>query len=94
MPQDLGLAARHRRREVVRYRPRLTDHGAYVFVVEGAARINGEALDRRDSIGVWGVDSVKIETVADASDLLIVETAMIDDAKIKQWEKVNGEVRH
>ena len=76
------------------HHPRSTAHGVYVFVVEGAARINGEALERRDSIGVWGVDSVKIETAADASDLLIVETAMIDDAKIKQWEKVNGEVWH
>ena len=95
MPQDLRVSrlVTDAGKSFV-YRPRSTDHGAYVFVVEGAARINGEALDRRDSIGVWGVDSVKIETVADASDLLIVETAMIDDAKIKQWEKVNGEVRH
>lgn len=62
-------------------------HGAYVFVLEGEARCNGTDLARRDSLGIWGAGSVEVEAVADGTDLLIVETLMIDETKIKAWEK-------
>jgi quercetin 2,3-dioxygenase len=69
------------------YKPRTTAHGTYIFVINGAVRIGDARLDRRDSVGTWGVDQIDLEPAADATDLLIVEVAMINDAHIKEWEK-------
>jgi len=72
------------------YTPRTTSHGTYIFVISGAVKINDTLLERRDSMAVWGVDKVDLFTEAYATDLLIVEAAMIDDAHIKEWEKEQG----
>jgi len=69
------------------YSPRSTAHGTYIFAIEGSARVGDTVLARRDSMGIWGVDTIELETVSDATDLLIVEAVMIDDAHIKEWEK-------
>lgn len=69
-------------------------HGAYVFVLEGSTRIGDATLGRRDSIGLWDADGFAIEPVEDETDILIVETAMIDDARIKEWEKVHADADH
>lgn len=70
------------------HRLRSTSHGAYVFVREGSIRCNGLALGRRDSAGLSQLDdaSITIEITEDDTDVMIVETIMIDDAKIKKWE--------
>lgn len=68
------------------YRPRTQSHGAYVFVREGIVRCAGTELGRRDSMGISDVDTVEIEVLEDDTDVLIVETIMIDDANIKAWE--------
>jgi len=58
------------------YRPASRQHGVYAFVVEGSAQVQGTALGRRDSLGIWGVDAVPLQTGAGHNDLLIVETVM------------------
>ena len=68
------------------YQLRTRSHGAYVFVREGSIRCGGTELGPRDSKGVWNTESIEIEVLEDDSDVLIVETIMIDDAKIKAWE--------
>ncbi|WP_431281756.1 pirin family protein [Humitalea sp. 24SJ18S-53] len=68
------------------YRPRTRSHGLYVFVREGAVICGGMALGRRDSTGVWDVDEISLEIVEDDTDVLIVETIMVDDTTIKAWE--------
>jgi hypothetical protein len=68
------------------YKPRSLSHGTYVFVLEGEMRCGETLLGRRDSMGIWGVDRLDFEITADATDLLIVETMMMDDEVIKQWE--------
>jgi quercetin 2,3-dioxygenase len=68
------------------YKLRTRSHGVYAFVVEGAAIVNGEQLGRRDSTGVWDVEKIELKATADATDILIVETLMIDDDKIRTWE--------
>lgn len=73
------------------YLPRTSDHGTYVFVLEGSASINGTVLKRRDSIGICELGAFSIEALEDQTDLLIVETAMIDDAKAKDWEKSHAD---
>jgi quercetin 2,3-dioxygenase len=51
-------------------------HGAYLFVVEGAAEINGRRLERRDSIGLVETDRLTVTAMADGTDLLLVDTAL------------------
>jgi redox-sensitive bicupin YhaK (pirin superfamily) len=57
------------------YQPGAAEHGVYVFVVGGEARVNEETLQARDSAGIWGAAPVRIQTDAQGSDLLIIETA-------------------
>jgi quercetin 2,3-dioxygenase len=68
------------------YQPRSPSHGVYVFVLEGEVRCGETLLGRRDSMGVWGVEKLELEITADATDVLIVETMMMDDEIIKKWE--------
>lgn len=72
------------------YAPRTSGHGVYVFVVDGSLESNVANLARRDSFGVTGIDEIQMN-VADNSDVILVETVMIDDARIKQWEKDHGD---
>ncbi|MGH7046987.1 MAG: pirin family protein [Stellaceae bacterium] len=78
--QDLSL---HRlvsaagRRYTHRIRAR---HGLYLFLLEGAAEIDGTPLGRRDGIGmtggVAGSDQVEIAVTAEETDLLLVDTVL------------------
>lgn len=67
-------------------KPRSASHGVYVFVVEGEVRIGDTLLGRRDSVGLWDLESIECQVSADASDILFVETAMIDQDQIEKWE--------
>lgn len=69
------------------YRPRSSSHGTYVFTLEGRLRCGDTVLGRRDSMGIWGVDEIEIQTAADATDVLFVEVMMMDDEVIKKWER-------
>lgn len=73
-----------------RYAPRSSAHGTYVFVVEGTLESDVAKLERRDSFGVSGLDEIRFK-VSDNADVFIVETVLIDDARIRQWEKKHGE---
>jgi redox-sensitive bicupin YhaK (pirin superfamily) len=68
------------------YKLRTASHGAYVFVREGSIRCGGAVLDRRDSMGLWSTGSINIEVLQGDTDMMIVETIMIDDENIKRWE--------
>ncbi|PWH82470.1 hypothetical protein DIS18_09455 [Algibacter marinivivus] len=50
-------------------------HGIYVFVVKGEIEINNEALETRDAIGVWDIESTEI-LAREASEIIIVEVPM------------------
>ncbi len=87
VPQDLRVSRLVTdRKGTFSYTPRPTDHGVYVFVVEGSLRCSGAVLGRRDSLGVMGAPNIELEA-ADTTDVLIVETAMIDDERVRLWEK-------
>lgn len=58
------------------YKPRTAAHGVYAFVLEGAARCADNQLGRRDSLGIWGTDSIAVDTTVDETDILLVETLM------------------
>jgi redox-sensitive bicupin YhaK (pirin superfamily) len=56
------------------YRPDPAN-GVYAFALEGMAEVAGTILERRDSIGLGGVDQIEITAKA-KTDLLLVETAL------------------
>jgi quercetin 2,3-dioxygenase len=58
------------------YRPRSSAHGTYAFVLEGALKAGDITLGRRDSAGISGVEEILLESEADATDVLLVETIL------------------
>ncbi len=53
-----------------------TDHGIYIFVIEGKTEILSEALNRRDAIGLSGISGIEVTAKTD-SQLLFIEVPMI-----------------
>jgi redox-sensitive bicupin YhaK (pirin superfamily) len=50
-------------------------HGVYAFVIEGDVTINGQALNRRDGLGIEGVEKLEIKADGPAQ-LLLMEVPM------------------
>jgi len=50
-------------------------NGIYVFVIEGEAQIENTTLNRRDAMGIYDVDQVKI-TSKKKSHLLVIEVPL------------------
>ncbi|WP_276364340.1 pirin family protein [Daejeonella sp. H1SJ63] len=50
-------------------------NGAYVFMIEGSAKIDGALLLKRDAIGVYDTESFEIE-IMENSQVLIIEVPM------------------
>lgn len=50
-------------------------NGVYIMLIEGAARINGQILNKRDAIGVWKTENVAIETLTEAK-IMVIEVPM------------------
>lgn len=51
-------------------------NGVYAFIIEGKANINGHDLNKRDGIGIWGIDSINISNSIN-SKILLMEVPMI-----------------
>lgn len=50
-------------------------NGAYLFLLEGEAEVAGTLLSRRDGIGIWETDEIKIQTNTE-SQILVMEVPM------------------
>jgi len=50
-------------------------NGVYVFVIDGAAQIDGDDLNKKDALGVYDTSSITIKTIAN-SRLLFIEVPM------------------
>jgi hypothetical protein len=50
-------------------------NGAYIFMIDGEARIDGEILGRRDAMGVFNTDSFTIQVSRD-SEILVIDVPM------------------
>lgn len=48
-----------------------SDHGVYVFVIEGEVQIGEHKLGKRDGLGIYAAEEVKLEALTDAEVLLI-----------------------
>jgi redox-sensitive bicupin YhaK (pirin superfamily) len=57
------------------YALKKSGNGVYAFVLEGAVTIGGQALDRRDGLGLWDTDNLEITATEDAR-LLLMEVPM------------------
>lgn len=58
------------------YALKAKDNGVYVFVINGNVTVNKQALQTRDGLGVWEVDSLSIKADSDA-ELLLMEVPML-----------------
>jgi len=58
-----------------KYERKLKNNGLWIFVIEGEAEVNGEKLERRDSMGITDVDSAEFKFIKD-SKILIIDVPM------------------
>jgi redox-sensitive bicupin YhaK (pirin superfamily) len=59
----------------VDYKIQHKGNGAYIFIIEGEAKIEGQQLQKRDAIGVWETDKFSINVTADA-EILVIDVPM------------------
>ena len=57
------------------YRINKNGNGVYAFIIEGTAKIAGQALEKRDGFGIWNVDDFDIK-VDKNSRILLMEVPM------------------
>lgn len=58
-----------------KYERKLKNNGLWIFVIEGEAEVNGEKLERRDSIGITDTDVAEFKFSKD-SKILIIDVPM------------------
>jgi redox-sensitive bicupin YhaK (pirin superfamily) len=46
-------------------------NGVYAFILDGAVEINGESLSKRDGMGIWDTDTIKVKATENARVLLM-----------------------
>jgi redox-sensitive bicupin YhaK (pirin superfamily) len=59
----------------VKYERKLKNNGLWLFMIEGEAEVNGEKLNRRDSMGITDTDAADIKFSKD-SKVLIIDVPM------------------
>jgi redox-sensitive bicupin YhaK (pirin superfamily) len=60
----------------IKYDIKTPGNGAYLFIIEGAAKIGNQKLNKRDAMGVYDISSLTIETEA-LTRLLIMDVPML-----------------
>lgn len=60
----------------VKYDVKMPGNGVYVFVIDGAVRLDNTMLNKKDALGVYNTNSITIETEA-KSRLLLMEVPML-----------------
>ena len=59
------------------YKLNKAGNGIYLFVLEGKVNVNGEELNRRDGIGITGVEELIVEAGEEA-EVLLMELPMVN----------------
>lgn len=57
------------------YKLNKTGNGLYIFLIEGSIVINGETLNRRDGIGIYETEEIKLKA-SENTQLLLMEIPM------------------
>jgi len=60
----------------IKYDVNIPGNGLYIFVIDGAARLDDTKLNKKDALGVYNTNSIVIETEA-KSRLLLMEVPML-----------------
>ena len=58
------------------YEVKRTGNGVYAFVIEGEATINGQALGKRDGLGISGVDKLDLKAGPHGAEILLMDVPM------------------
>lgn len=58
------------------YTLKSANHGVYIMNIDGKIRVGSEDLKKRDAIGIWRTDKIKVQA-EEQSDILVVEVLMI-----------------
>lgn len=53
------------------YNVKIKGNGAFIFIIEGDVKVNGELYNKRDSIGIRDTDKVELEAVSNSKVLVI-----------------------
>ncbi len=59
------------------YTLKQSGNGLYAFIIEGSAIIEGETVGKRDAIGIWDTDTVKI-TAQENTKILLLDVPMMN----------------
>ena len=59
----------------IEYKINKAGNGIYVFLIEGSAEIAGEAIKKRDALGIWETDNFILK-MASNSRILLVEVPL------------------
>ena len=51
-------------------------NGIYAFVLSGSFEINGQALEKRDGLGIWDVNKIDLKALASGGEILLMEVPM------------------
>ena len=43
----------------------------YAFVLSGSFEINGQSLEKRDGLGIWGIDQINIKALSAGGEILL-----------------------
>jgi quercetin 2,3-dioxygenase len=60
----------------IKYKLKSQNNGVYAFVISGSFEINGQKLNKRDGLGVWDLEELKIQSHSEASEILLMDVPM------------------
>lgn len=60
----------------VDYSLKKKENGVYVFVINGSVKIDEVTLEKRDGLGIWNLSGLSVESLADNTEILIMEIPM------------------
>lgn len=58
------------------YTVKRSENGVYAFILKGSAEIEGQELNTRDGFGIWGVEHLKIKSIAADTEILLMDVPM------------------
>ena len=59
------------------YKIKQKNNGAYFFIINGEASVNGQLLSHRDGFGIWNSDKIEITSHANITEILVMDVPMI-----------------
>jgi hypothetical protein len=59
------------------YNVKQEGNGVYLFILEGAVKINDTLMEKRDGMGLWELSSFQITSMASNTSVLLIEVPML-----------------